>query len=197
MVALYFACLPENKNGYNRSAEKNGEVILYYMEREYIKYNDRDAVSILANLAFMPGDFRLPVNKDAAILKGNSNYKKLIHQIRSEKSHFNSSIYKKHLKDYILCVIPNLNNKRIIAQQGAFLLYGMQDGIKRNPSRFYKKGDQYMNYSEISIDGKSKEAIIKELATLGISHEVLFPELENYIKVIDKKYKTDSKEGLV
>lgn len=54
-----------------------------------------------------------------------------------------------------------------------------------------------MNYSEISIDGKSKEAIIKELATLGISHEVLFPELENYIKVIDKKYKTDSKEGLV
>ena len=73
----------------------------------------------------------------------------------------------------------------------------MQDGIKRNPSRFYKKGDQYINYSEISIDGKSKEAIIKELATLGISHEVLFPELENYIKVIDKKYKTDSKEGLV
>lgn len=197
LVALYFACLPENKNGYNRSAEKNGEVILYYMEREYIKYNDSDAVSILANLAFMPGDFRLPVNKDAAILKGNSNYKKLIHQIRSEKSHFNSSIYKKHLKDYILCVIPNLNNKKIIAQQGAFLLYGMQDGIKRNPSRFYKKGDQYMNYSEISIDGKSKEAIIKELATLGISHEVLFPELENYIKVIDKKYKTDSKEGLV
>lgn len=85
MVALYFACLPENKNGYNRSAEKM-EVILYYMEREYIKYNDSDAVSILANLAFMPGDFRLPVNKDAAILKGNSNYKKLIHQIRSEKS---------------------------------------------------------------------------------------------------------------
>lgn len=39
------------------------------MEREYIKYNDSDAVSILANLAFMPGDFRLPVNKDAAILK--------------------------------------------------------------------------------------------------------------------------------
>lgn len=53
-----------------------------------------------------------------------------------------------------------------------------------------------MNYSEISIDGKSKEAIIKELATLGISHEVLFPELENYIKVIDKNIKLTLKKVL-
>lgn len=197
LVALYFACLPENKNGYNGANEKNGEVILYHMDRKDIKYNDSDAVSILANLAFMPGDFSLPVDQDDDELKENSNYKKLIHQICSEKSYFTCSIDKKHLKDYILCVIPNLNNKRIIAQQGAFLLYGMQGGNKSKPSRIDAKEYKYIICNKITIDRSKKKEIIEELAALGISHEVLFPELENYINVIEKKYKTESKKGLV
>lgn len=192
LVALYFACLPENKNGYNGANEKNGEVILYHMDRKDIKYNDSDAVSILANLAFMPGDFSLPVDQDDDELKENSNYKKLIHQICSEKSYFTCSIDKKHLKDYILCVIPNLNNKRIIAQQGAFLLYGMQGGNKSKPSRIDEKEYKYIICNKITIDSRKKKEIIEELAALGISHEVLFPELENYINVIEKKYKTES-----
>lgn len=192
LVALYFACLPENKNGYNGANEENGEVILYHMDRKDIKYNDSDAVSILANLAFMPGDFSLPVGQDDDELKKNSNYKKLIHQICSEKSYFTRSIDKKHLKDYIVCVIPNLNNKRIIAQQGAFLLYGMQDGNKSKPSRIDEKEYKYIICNKITIDRSKKKEIIEELAALGISHEVLFPELENYINVIEKKYKTES-----
>ena len=64
LVALYFACLLENED-----SEKNGEVILYHMDRKDIKYNDSDTVSILANLAFMPGDFRLPVDQDDDELK--------------------------------------------------------------------------------------------------------------------------------
>lgn len=187
LVALYFACLFENED-----YEENGEVILYHMDRKDIKYNDSDAVSILANLAFMPGDFSLPVDQDDDKLKKNSNYKKLIHQICSEKSYFTRSIDKKHLKDYILCVIPNLNNKRIIAQQGAFLLYGMQDGNKSKPSRIDEKEYKYIICNKITIDRSKKKEIIEELAALGISHEVLFPELENYINVIEKKYKTES-----
>ncbi len=187
LVALYFACLPENED-----SAKNGEVILYHMDRKDIKYNDSDTVSVLANLAFMPGDFSLPVGQDTEVLEESDNYKKLIHQIYSEKNYFESCIKEEHLTDCVLCVIPNLNNKRIIAQQGAFLLYGMQGGNKSEPSRINEKRYKYITCNRITIESNKKEEIIKELATLGISHEVLFPELENYINVIEKKYKTDS-----
>ena len=188
LVALYFACLPENKDGYGKDKEANGEVILYQMKRKDIKYNDSDTVSILSNLAFMPGDFNLNI-EEGEKLEGNGNYKKLIHQICSEKSYFESCIKEEHLDDCVLCVIPNLNNKRIIAQQGAFLLYGMHDKIKKEPSRIGGKKYKYISCNKIIINGSNKETIIRDLAELGISKEVLFPELENYISVIEKKYK--------
>lgn len=180
LVALYFACLKVDEKA-------DGEVILYHMNKGDIKYNDSDTVSILANLAFMPSDFRLSMNGDD--VEENNDYKKLIHQICSEKSYFESCIKKEHISDCVLCVIPNLNNKRIIAQQGAFLLYGMKNGIKRDPSSIESKEYKYISCHKITICDNSKESIIKELAGLGISKEVLFPELENYIDVIEKKYK--------
>lgn len=55
------------------------------MKRGDIKYNDSDMVSILSNLAFMPGDFNLNIDGEEN-LEENGNYKKLIHQICSEKN---------------------------------------------------------------------------------------------------------------
>ena len=68
----------------------------------------------------------------------------------------------------------------------------MQDGNKSKPSRIDEKEYKYIICNKITIDSSKKEKIMKELAALGISHEVLFPELENYINVIEKKYKTES-----
>lgn len=70
---------------HRKGEETNGEVILYQMKRGDIKYNDSDMVSILSNLAFMPGDFNLNID-GGENLEENGNYKKLIHQICSEKN---------------------------------------------------------------------------------------------------------------
>lgn len=83
LVALYFACQgDELENWY-----ENGKVIIYKVDKEYVKYNDSDTVSILANIAFMDKDFTLKL-KNGNLIKNDKNYNKLISQIRKEKPHF-------------------------------------------------------------------------------------------------------------
>ncbi len=184
LVALYFACQKSSKK-----AEDDGKVIIYMLERKYIKYNDSDTVSVLANIAFMPRGFRIDINKTEREIKDSANYLKLLDQIRKEKVSFRADIRKELFDDYVVCVIPNMNNKRIIAQQGAFLLYGIKDGRKMLCSEMSLKYNKQFKIKEIIIDKKSKKKILKELQVLGISDEVLFPELESYSKHIENEYR--------
>ena len=184
LVALYFACQKSSKKG-----DDDGKVMIYMLERKYIKYNDSDTVSVLANIAFMPRGFRIDINKTEREIKDSSNYLKLLDQIRKEKVGFRADIRKELFDDYVVCVIPNMNNKRIIAQQGAFLLYGIKDGRKMLCSDMSLKYNKQFKIKEIIIDKKSKKKILKELQVMGISDEVLFPELESYSKHIENEYK--------
>lgn len=46
LVALYFACLEDDK-----SKDKDGEVLMYLVPQTYVKYFDSDTVTIVSNLA--------------------------------------------------------------------------------------------------------------------------------------------------
>lgn len=189
LVALYFACQKSCKEN-----DEDGKVIIYMLERENIKYNDSETVSVLANLAFMPKNFRIEFDDKVRQPKKDENYNKLLYQIQKEKPNFLDKLDKKLFDNYIVCVVPNMNNKRIIAQQGAFLLYGMNEGIKREHATFLGKTNKHIWVEEIDIDKKYKKAILEELKFMGISYEVLFPELESYSKLIEDKYKRTQDE---
>lgn len=189
LVALYFACQKSCKEN-----DEDGKVIIYMLERENIKYNDSETVSVLANLAFMPKNFRIEFDGKTRQPKKDENYKKLLYQIQKEKPNFLDQIDKKLFDNYIVCVVPNMNNKRIIAQQGAFLLYGMYWGTKRDHATFLGKTNKHIWVEEIDIDKKYKKKILEELKSMGISYEVLFPELESYSKLIESKYKRTKNE---
>lgn len=189
LVALYFACQgDELENWY-----ENGKVIIYKVDKEYVKYNDSDTVSILANIAFMDKDFTLKF-KNGNLIKNDKNYNKLILQIRKEKPHFLEEIQEKHIDNYVVCVIPNYNNSRIIAQNGAFLLYGI-DKAKTKCAAISKKQDKYIKYDEFKIEHDKKLMILNELENIGITKDMLFPEIDNYIDFIDRKFMDKNIEG--
>ena len=99
-----------------------------------------------------------------------------------------SIINKKDL-ERVICVKPKLNNKRIIRQQGCFLLFGINEA-KTSQAKLNEdwiKKDQ--NNEKFIIPASSKKHILNELKIFGISQNSLFPELESQAKEILEKYK--------
>lgn len=118
----------------------------------------------------------------------------LLHDIRKDKPGFRPIINKEDL-ERVICVKPKLNNKRIIRQQGCFLLFGINK-IKTSQAKLNEtwiKKDQ--NNEKFIIPAGRKQIILNELKIFGISQNSLFPELESQAKEILEKYKKiESKE---
>jgi len=110
----------------------------------------------------------------------------LVYEIKAEKPHFRNAIWPEHFNNFIACVKSNHDNKRIAAQQGAFLLYGIKDGDKSKHAEFQKNE---ISEARLEIDNASKKEILKTLARFGVSEERLFPELITSAKVIRDKLK--------
>jgi hypothetical protein len=94
----------------------------------------------------------------------------------------------------IYLYLPPLNNPRIKAQQGAFIvcspvtheLGDLQTQIDHEVLRELHKG---INIHRIRISHQHKYAILKELANLGISETTMFPDLRTQIKSLETRYK--------
>ena len=110
----------------------------------------------------------------------------LLNDIRKDKPYFLPNI---DIRDIgrTLCVKPALNNERIKRQQGAFLLFGI-DNNKITQTEFHHIGKGAF-YQYLVIDKYAKSSIINELKSFGISYQFLFPELENQAKYIINRYK--------
>ena len=264
LVAAYFAV---------RNLDENGEIIIFDIPNNDIKYFDSDTVSILSAISLRKSDFS--INIDELFLKAQSlcaqadllltmlpnsqltessltfknavktslNYQfisfrqnnideleqdiekiistipstskkdiykqvlkkikeqsntecfnrsteisKLLHDVRKDKPEFRPIINKKDL-ERVICVKPKLNNKRIIRQQGCFLLFGINEA-KTSQAKLNEdwiKKDQ--NNEKFIIPASSKKHILNELKIFGISQNSLFPELESQAKEILEKYK--------
>jgi len=127
-------------------------------------------------------------NKIKEIFNKTSLIDSLIFNIQNEKPHFREIVELKHFNNFIVCVKAKYDNKRIIAQQGAFLLFGIKDGDKTKPAEL-KKNEIEQISDRIIIPADKKEKILDELDKFGINEEKLFPELSNSAKVIKKKLK--------
>lgn len=111
----------------------------------------------------------------------------LLHTIRTDKPHFRPVINPSDF-NRVLCVRAKLNNQRISRQQGCFLLFG----IKGSKTKAAVIPDEWQrlasNRQKILVKAESKDAIMKELESFGISKRTLFPELEAQATEIMKQY---------
>jgi len=105
----------------------------------------------------------------------------LMHQIKEERPDF-YYMFGDNLENLNtnVCVIPQYNNDRVRIQQGAFFLFGLQNGKKAETS---VTPDFDFIISQDKFDG-----VIKQLDSLGINKITLFPEEENVFSELNKKY---------
>lgn len=112
---------------------------------------------------------------------------RLLHDIRSDKPSFLPIIQRVDLSR-VLCVKPKANNPRIIRQQGAFLIFGINDK-KINQADLNPEWIVSQQEKKLIIEADSKQQILDELKSFGINHQTLFPELDKQAEHIIARYK--------
>lgn len=181
LIALYFACST------GKLLDESGEVITFRIPKIEVKYYDSDTVSVISNISRRPSNFAPPTKyTDIETFNADDQIKLLLHEIKSEKPYFEPIIKPAHLETVVF-VKPKLDNERIIRQDGAFLLFGI-NGNKLSPakvpSHFHSPNDSI----RILIKAKAKKSIINKLESLGITQGTIYPEIEQVAKHIKKLY---------
>lgn len=183
LIALYFACC---SNGQKQEAgvvvaEEPGEVIVFFIDHERIKYFDSDTASCLANLARLAKSQKdtFDYSLDSRKFNKQPAIKRLLHFVKEEKPFFEPHIKKDDLRS-VLCVKGKRNNDRISFQSGAFLLFG-HDAV------LDELGTPQIEVTRIKIENKAK--MLEELDRLNINERTVFPYIENSARYIAQKFK--------
>lgn len=171
LISLYFAAISDD--------QEDGEVIIFNINKNFIKYFDSDTASCIANLSRLPYLEKDEIDYSEENFNEQDSIKKLLHLIREEKPYFSSSINPDDLKK-IICVKSKMTNTRIVSQSGSFLLFG-------HDSLMNEDGMDGIRIDRIVVKNKIK--ILEELDRLNINERTVFPYIENSAKYVRKKYK--------
>lgn len=182
LVALYFVC--------KSNPDEHEEVVFLQVPKTHIKFYDSDTVSILSNISkralpFEIGNFSDMSRKEFNALNSIS---RLHHDIKDEKPYFRKIIKASEMEE-VFVVKAKLDNLRILKQNGAFLIFGinatktMQAEVK--PSWIINR----QNSLDLKIPSDQKRNILDELEVLGIDESTLFPELDYQAKYLKEKYR--------
>ena len=170
-VALYFAA--ESAKNKEEKDDAMAEVIIFEVPKSKDKFYDSDTVACVANLARLTSEEKKRIR---AIKSEESVPEKvedrLCQFIRREKSYFRPEIKLADLRA-VWFVRPRMNNPRLSAQSGAFLLFGALDKIEA--SKECGKGNEIRPIAHLLID---KKRMRDELKNFGITEDSLFPEIE-------------------
>lgn len=180
LIALYFASAPA------AGLRESGEVVIFKTPKAEIKYFDSDTVSVISNISRRPSSFKVPrAPFPRGGFNGTREIKLLLHEIKKEKPYFDSNIDPQHLES-VLFVKPKLDNARIIRQDGAFILFGINDE-KKNPAIVPARYLVTPDGKRLLIAGEEKKTIRDQLEILGITQGTIYPEIErvaDYIKSV-------------
>ncbi|MEY2632181.1 MAG: hypothetical protein RIR00_835 [Pseudomonadota bacterium] len=181
LIALYFSCLKDEEN--------DGEIIPITTYKVNVKHYNSDTVSVIANIANMPKTFSINstinAENETAAFNSTKTIKLLLNQIQREKPHFEPRINPGHIESAVF-VRPLLDNQRIIKQDSAFILFGINKS-KIDPADLTSVIHESENMKLI-VPFAHKEKILQELEILGISNGTIFPEVDNVAKYIKEKY---------
>ena len=181
LIALYFACDPFD------IARQSAEVIVFGIPTREIKYYDSDTVSVIANIARRPHDFEIP-DPSLSLEKFNKHktIRYLLHEIKQEKPYFEPEIQREHIGS-VVCVRPKLENPRIIRQDGAFLLFGVNIFKSEQavvPGHYIAS----RNEQRMLIIGSERGRIRTQLEALGISKSTVYPEIDRVAEFLKAHY---------
>lgn len=201
LVALWFATEDYIFTGNSKDfteGPQGGTVTAYFVPDSRQRYYDSDRVSCMANVANLSGeskevlfDLARKSSDHQTFIKNSKNAKEsnefdkdvldeLYYHIGMEKPHFRQLMKPQDLLRPIY-VKPKLSNKRIIAQSGAFMLYGSK-------TNSLKSTEEVLPTRSVFIAAEHKEAIRGQLERLGIYESILFPEIEKAAKFISHNY---------
>lgn len=197
LVALFFATDP----GPAGSEPSDGIVTAFEIPPELEKHYDSDSVSCIANLANMTSEEKDDIYQSIECrirllesLKGdlsnsenikkfnkNSVVERLLQFIRTEKPYFQPIMNPVDLfVPYY--VHPKMSNRRILAQFGAFIIYG-----------FDPPKDRFFPYqieeTQFLVPRDEKGRIREDLDNIGINERTLFPEIDKAAGSIKDEYK--------
>lgn len=154
------------------------------------KYFDSDSVSLVTNLSNLSEEEKWDLHDtspDNATPIEDDDFNRyppvdrLLQFVRDEKPYFRSRAVKADLfKTYL--VVPKKNNPRIIAQSGAFLVFGLV-GRDRNTNL-----DSYQ-ITRHRVRNANKVPIRAALEGLGINESSLFPEIDKAASRIAEQFR--------
>ena len=176
LIALFFSCYgaPELLN-------VDGEVIVFRMSSDKVKYFDSDTVSCLANLSNLTyaqkNDIDLKLGIEAFNETGIAN--KLLHHIKSEKGFFEARIIPDDLGS-IVCVKAKRTNTRIKSQSGAFLLFGHEVALPES-------GQEGIEIARVTI--ANKQHIIDQLDRININATTVYPSIDQTTVHLRERYR--------
>ncbi|AUI65933.1 MULTISPECIES: FRG domain-containing protein [Glaesserella] len=185
LVALYFAI-----GDLQNKESVNGKIFILKIKKDKFKYYDSDTVSCIANLAYLSFDEKQEIidsyKKNPNITRKEfcnlTPITRLLHFIKDEKPHFHNNIDPNDLFK-VVAIRSKMNNERIIAQSGSFLLFGLN--IK---DLDLQKNIDGIDIRSIEIHKNNKEKIKKDLDSLSINDASMFPSISEAAKYIKNKY---------
>jgi hypothetical protein len=189
LVGLYFSCSDD------ALSSVDGVVHIFNFQKNKAKFADSDTISIICNLARLSDKERSKITEEYRktgatltnwtkekknLFRNTAAVKRLMQFVRVEKPYFLDAVEPPDLFRYYF-VHPLKNNKRVIAQSGAFIAGGLLQYRSIQSSTG-------LTHNKIIIPAKSKPIIMKQLDTLNINSRSLFPEIEFASTYIKRKW---------
>ncbi|MCZ4433171.1 FRG domain-containing protein [Agrobacterium sp. SOY23] len=185
LVGLYFACA--EKKYWNC----DGTVQVFDFTDKRVKNADSDTVSLICNLARLSDaerqliDTKLGRNQSWTATEKESfrsiaPMKRLNQFVRVEKPYFLDIAEPRDLLRYFF-VHPSKNNRRVIAQSGAFIAAGLLQ--YRSPAK-----SSGFDIIDLAIPAARKETLLDQLDAININSRAMFPEVDSTAKYIREKW---------
>jgi hypothetical protein len=200
LIALYFCCLSNHG--------EDGRVLAFRAPKVASKYFMSDCVSCSSNLVHLnngekhelelaterhwrryQNDFSSLITFSEAdpdeysdfinAINEEPIFRRLVQFIKEEKPYFENLVDPIDLsRPYI--VLPKKSNARIVAQSGAFVLFGRKLG-------FGKDKLPGIAVRDVVVRGRAKAKIMDSLDMVGIHEGTVFPEMDKSARRISKK----------
>lgn len=206
LVALFNVC--KKYDTQDGSDSRDGCLHVFAVPRDIIKPFNSDTISIIANFSKLRRDEqnlllgkKRPGLHDPLDLEDEpiaDNYDQVMGRLYNfiwrEKPSFQEKIDPKDLFR-VFVVEPQRSFERLQTQSGAFLISAFHERFERDEILKWNEGTPVYDHYTLGVSGESKKYIMDELRLLNITHESLFPGIDEAAKAVIQRYSTERSEN--